>query len=118
MPAVKDAVDIACAVAVVAAATTASGHAVLYKRDSRSAAIWLLLIWVLPALGALAYALLGVNRGERRAARMRRRMVRHRDDPQFPAGEPGTHFVPLARLVSQIVEPPPLSGKRVRSLLN
>src|SRR5204863_424602 len=71
MPAVKDAVDIAFALAVVAAAATASGHAVLYKRDSRSAAIWLLLIWVLPALGALAYALLGVNRVERRAARKR-----------------------------------------------
>ena len=118
MPAVKDAVDIVFACAVVAAAATASGHAVLYKRDSRSAAIWLLVIWVLPALGALAYALLGVNRVERRALRMRGRMVRHRGDAQFPAGEPGTHFVPLARLVSGIVERPLVSGNSVEPLVD
>jgi cardiolipin synthase A/B len=118
MPAVKDAVDIAFAMAVVAAAATASGHAVLYKRDSRSAAIWLLVIWVLPALGALAYALLGVNRVERRALRMRGRMVRHRGDAQFPVGEPGTHFMPLARLVSGIVERPLVSGNSVEPLVD
>jgi len=118
MPPVKDAVDVAFAVAVVAAAATASGHAVLYKRDSRSAAIWLLVIWVLPALGALAYALLGVNRVERRALRMRAGMVRHREHPQFPADEPGTHFVPLARLVSQIVRRPLVSGNSVEPLVD
>src|SRR5206468_1065359 len=80
------------------AALTASGHAVIYKRDSRSAAIWVLVIWILPALGPVAYALLGVNRVERRAARMRGGMVRHRTDPQFPPSEPGTHFTPLAQL--------------------
>jgi cardiolipin synthase len=104
MPPVKDAVDVAFIVAVALAAVTASGHAVIYKRDSRSAAIWVLVIWILPALGPVAYALLGVNRVERRAARMRRGMVRHRVDPQFPASEPGTHFTPLARLVGQVVE--------------
>src|SRR5436305_13517321 len=36
--------------------------------------------------------------------RLRRGMVRHRTDPQFPPSEPGTHFTPLARLVGQIVE--------------
>ncbi|MFN2644989.1 MAG: phospholipase D-like domain-containing protein, partial [Burkholderiales bacterium] len=118
MPPVKDAVDLAFAVAVVAAAVTASGHAVLYKRDSRSAAIWVLLIWVLPALGALAYALVGVNRVERRAVRMRRRMVRHRTDPQFPPSEPGTHFMPLARLVSQMVERRLLPGNTIEPLVD
>ncbi|HET7669885.1 MAG TPA: PLDc N-terminal domain-containing protein, partial [Burkholderiales bacterium] len=58
----KDAVDIAFAIAVVVAAVAASGHAVIYKRDSRSASIWVLVIWVLPALGVIAYFLLGVNR--------------------------------------------------------
>src|SRR5689334_2729468 len=118
MRAVKDAVDIAFAVAVVVAAATASGHAVLYKRDSRSAAIWVLVIWVLPALGAIAYALLGVNRVQRRAMRMRRRMVRHRADGQFPAGEPGTHFTPLARLVSEVVERPLVAGNAIEPLID
>jgi len=100
----KDAVDYAFLTAVATAALTASGHAVIYKRDSRSASIWVLLIWILPALGPVLYALLGVNRVERRAARLRRGMVRHRTDAQFPPTEPGTHFTPLARLVGQVVE--------------
>ena len=119
MPAViKDAVDLAFAVAVVIAAATASGHALIYKRDSRSAAIWMLLIWVLPALGAIAYAFLGVNRVQRRALRMRRGMVRHRADGEFPAGEPGTHFTPLARLVSEVVERPLVSGNAIEPLVD
>jgi cardiolipin synthase len=100
----KDGIDIAFGIAVVVAAVTASGHAVVYKRDSRSAAIWVLLIWILPALGPVFYALLGVNRVERKALRLRRGMVRHRADLQFPPSEPGTHFTPLARLVGQVVE--------------
>jgi len=103
---VRDAVDIAFLASVALAAVTASGHAVIYKRDSRSASIWVLVIWILPALGPILYALLGVNRVERRAARLRRRMVRHRADRQFPPSEPGTHFTPLARLVEQVVQRP------------
>ena len=99
----RDAVDYAFLIAVAIAAATATGHAVIYKRDSRSASIWVLLIWILPALGPVLYAILGVNRVERRAVRMRRGMVRHRADPQFPPSEPGTHFTPLARLVGQVV---------------
>src|ERR671924_1316154 len=117
-PVIKDTVDLAFAVAVVIAAATASGHAVIYKRDSRSAAIWVLVIWVLPALGAIAYAFLGVNRVQRRALRMRGGMVRHRVDPQFPASEPGTHFTPLARLVSEVVERPLVSGNAIDALVD
>jgi cardiolipin synthase len=115
---VKDAVDLAFVVAVALAALTASGHAVIYKRDSRSAAIWVLVIWILPALGPVAYALLGVNRVERRAARMRRGMVRHRTDAQFPPSEPGTHFTPLARLVGQVVGRPLLPGNAIEPLVD
>src|SRR5207247_2884179 len=114
----KDAVDVVFVVAVALAARTASGQAVIYKRDSRSAAIWVLVIWILPALGAVAYAVLGVNRVERKAARMRRGMVRHRADPQFPPSEPGTHFTPLARLGGQVVSRPPLPGHAVDALVD
>src|SRR5437763_3016714 len=118
MPPVKDAVDMAFALAVIVAAATASGHAVIYKRDSRSAAIWVLVIWVLPALGGIAYALLGVNRVQRRALRMRGGMVRHRTDAGFPASEPGTHFTPLARLVSEVVERPLVAGNAIEPLVD
>ena len=33
-------------------ALAASGHAILYKRDSRSSAIWVILIWILPLAGS------------------------------------------------------------------
>ena len=118
MPPVKDAVDFAFAASVVVAAAIASSHAVIYKRDSRSAAIWVLVIWILPALGAIAYALLGVNRVQRRALRLRGGMVRHRADGQFPASEPGTHFTPLARLVSQVVERRLLPGNTIEPLID
>ncbi|HET7363034.1 MAG TPA: cardiolipin synthase [Burkholderiales bacterium] len=117
-PVIKDGVDLAFAIAVVIAAATASAHAVIYKRDSRSASIWVLVIWILPALGAIAYALLGVNRVQRRAMRMRRGMVRHRAGAQFPASEPGTHFTPLARLVSEVVERPLVSGNAIEPLID
>lgn len=117
-PAMRDAVDMAFAAAVIVAALVASGHAVLYKRDSRSAALWLAVVWVLPALGPLLYITMGVNRVERRATRLRRRMVRHRTQAQFPASEPGHHFTPLARLVGQIVGRPLLAGNSVEALID
>ncbi|HYX62897.1 MAG TPA: phospholipase D-like domain-containing protein [Burkholderiales bacterium] len=117
-PAMRDAVDMAFAGAVIVAAVLASGHAVLYKRDTRAAALWLAVVWVLPALGPLLYITIGVNRVERRATRLRRRMVRHRTEPQFPPGEPGTHLLPLARLVGQVVGRPLLPGNSVEALID
>ena len=110
--------DIAFAGAAVAAALLASGHAVLYKRDSRSAAIWVAVVWLLPVLGPFFYLTLGVNRVERRATRLRRRMLRHRTDAQFPSGEPGTHFLPLARLVSKVAGRRLLPGNSVEPLID
>jgi cardiolipin synthase len=114
----KDVIDIAFAVTAVLAAVLAAGHAIIYKRDSRSASIWVLVVLILPALGALAYAVLGVNRVQRRAVRMRSRMVRHRRDAQFPPSDPGMHFVPLARLVSRVSERPLLPGNSIEPLVD
>jgi cardiolipin synthase len=115
---VQDIIDYAFVAAVALAALTASGHAIVYKRDSRSASIWVLVIWALPAAGPILYTLLGVNRVERRAARMRRRMARYRADAQFPPSEPGTHFMPLARLVGSVVGRPLLPGNSVEPLID
>ena len=114
----KDAIDVAFGISAVVAALLASGHAVIYKRDSRSAAIWVLVVWILPAIGALAYAVLGVNRVQRRAVRMRSRMVRHRSDGQFPPSEPGTHFMPLARLVGRVCDRHLLPGNTIDALVD
>ena len=66
----RDAVDLAFAAAVLVAAAVASAHAVLYKRESRSAALWLAIVWVLPAIGALLYLTIGVNRVAHRKLRL------------------------------------------------
>ncbi|HEX7518114.1 MAG TPA: phospholipase D-like domain-containing protein [Chthoniobacterales bacterium] len=114
----------------IAAALLASGHAIIYKRDPRSAALWVIVIWMLPAAGPVLYLLLGINRVRRRAAALRADMVRHRTVPDvtpFPSdlafeGNPllldATHLIPVARLVSQIVERPLLPGNKIEPLVN
>ncbi len=49
----------------------ASIHAILYKRDGRSAVGWVGVIWLVPVLGAVFYVLLGINRVRRKAAGLR-----------------------------------------------
>ena len=115
----RDYVDIAFGLAVLVAALFASGHAVLYKRESRSASLWVILIWVMPVLGPILYMLMGVNRVQRRAARMRAFRVRHRAGPQTIPGEPpGTHLAPLARMLNNVVERPLLPGNSVEVLVD
>lgn len=55
----------------VALAAVASGHAILYKRDSRGAAMWVGFIWFAPLVGALLYFVFGVNRIKRQAVLLR-----------------------------------------------
>lgn len=52
-----------------AAAIAAGGHALLHKRDPRSAWAWITACWLFPLGGALLYFWFGVNRIERRARR-------------------------------------------------
>ncbi len=54
-------------------AVVALGHALVTKRDPRSATIWLLAILLLPLVGVVLYVLFGINRYRRRAIRMRGR---------------------------------------------
>jgi len=115
----RDPLDIAFGLAVIVAAAFASGHAVIYKRESRSASLWVILIWVMPVLGAILYVLMGVNRVHRRALRMRAFMVRHRADPQAMPGEPaGTHLAPLARMLNNVIERPLLDGNAIDVLVD
>jgi len=55
------------ATCAVALSLIAAGHALLYKRDSRSALGWMCLNLTLPLLGPFLYWCLGVNRISRRA---------------------------------------------------
>jgi cardiolipin synthase len=110
--------DYAFGAAVLVAAGFAAGHAVVYKRDPRSAALWLLAILLLPAVGPVLYALLGVNRVQRRALRMRR--YRQRARPMLESNEKpqGTELAGLARLVGEVSRRPLLPGNAIDPLVD
>jgi cardiolipin synthase len=111
----------------VLAALLASGHAVVYKREPRSAALWILVIWLVPTLGPLLYLMLGINRVRRRAAALREDMVKHRTTPDEPiqpldviqcTSPTQPPLVTLANLVEQVVQRPLLGGNRIEPLVN
>jgi cardiolipin synthase A/B len=104
----------------------ASGHAILAKRDPRAAVGWTGLIWFAPYLGALMYLLLGINRVERRALRLRAGSPRYRAggardgrttrewlEATFPP-----NAVQLAAAVERVSTRPLLEGNRVLPLQN
>src|SRR5438270_3520210 len=60
----------------------ASGHAVLYKRDSRAAIAWVGFIWLVPLAGATLYFIFGINRLRRQASLLRAGLERYRAHPK------------------------------------
>jgi len=106
----------------------ASAHAVLYKRDSRSAIAWVGFIWLVPLGGAALYFIFGVNRIRRQALLLRSNLERyhaHETQPQCSPEElhrhlPGHtgHLNMLARVVGGVVERPLLPGNRMEPLIN
>src|SRR3954463_938030 len=60
----------------------ASGHAVLYKRDSRAAIAWVGFIWLVPLVGPTLYFIFGINRLRRQAALLRAGLERYRAHPK------------------------------------
>jgi cardiolipin synthase A/B len=103
------------------AALLASLHALLNKRDSRAATLWLGLIWFLPLFGPILYLALGVNRIRRRAARLRVHGTFTRPIPD-DLGEPehagAEHLKLLARTVSRVVAQPLTAGNKIEPLVN
>ena len=107
-------------------ALLAAGHAVIWKRDSRSAVLWVVVIWLVPLGGPLLYLLLGINRIERRATALRREDGRAQSAPRdnpcapAPAGECAVPEAlrPLANLVGQLVPRALLPGNRIEPLVN
>lgn len=110
--------EYALGAAVLAAAIAGAAHAVMYKRDSRSAAMWLLAIVLLPAAGPVLYLLFGVNRVERRAARMHGRRT---DAPALARQDRGVApvgFAGLVKLLDAVADRPLLPGNAVEPLVN
>ena len=110
--------DYVIGAAVIGAAALAAGHAVVYKRDPRSASLWVLVILLLPAAGPVLYMLFGVNRVQRRAARLRGTQMRRHPLPNLEQTLPGTQLAPLARLVGAVAERPLVEGNAVEPLVD
>ncbi len=91
------------------AALLASIHALLHKRDSRAATLWLGLIWHLSLISAILSFSLGVHRIRRRAITLGVRNTITRTTPEN-LGEPehagAEHLKMLARVVGHVVERP------------
>ena len=103
------------------AAALASIHALLNKRDSRAATLWLGIIWMLPVLGPALYLTLGVNRIRRRAVQLGVHKTQSRTIPEN-FGEPehngAEHLKHLARVVSRVVAQPLTAGNKIEPLVN
>jgi cardiolipin synthase len=112
----------------VVLAILASGHAVLYKRDTRAAIAWAGFVWLLPLVGPVLYFMFAVNRVRRRASSLRSNLARYRAHTIKPEGAPADlhrhlprhtgHLQMLARLVEKVVQRPLLAGNRVEPLIN
>ena len=104
----------------LAVAIPTAGHAVIYKRDPRSATLWVLLIALLPLGGSLLYGLFGINRYQRRARRL------------FPGADPAVRqdlaptmpqavsapFAGLAHLVGRATGQSLTGGNRIEPLVD
>lgn len=116
------------AVLTVLLAVAASGHAILYKRDSRAAVAWVGLIWLVPVAGAVLYALFGVNRIRRRATDIRSRsprlsgayaVVLGADHMLAAALDPAhAHLLTLGRTVDRVTRRPLTRGNAITPLVN
>jgi cardiolipin synthase len=113
-----DPIDLAFGISVMIAAALAAGHAIIYKRDPRSAALWLLQILLLPVAGVIFYMLFGVNRVQRRAVRMRRHVSRHRTTSGADEATPGSELVQLADLIGEVSARPLLPGNAIEPLVD
>ncbi|MBB5016600.1 cardiolipin synthase [Rehaibacterium terrae] len=99
-----------------AVALAGIGHALVYKRDPRSATLWVLVIGMLPMLGTLLYLLFGINRYQRRARRWRSNVVHGATDSLGPTVPEPLQL--LAALGRQATSLPLTSGNRIEPLVN
>lgn len=109
-------------------AVVVSAHIVLNKRDTRAAAGWVGVVWFLPVLGSVLYALLGVNRIRRRGETLRRLGVDLRPLPPDSRTdwrvvtetleEPDGHMAGLSRAVGRVTRRPLVAGNLLTPLAN
>jgi cardiolipin synthase len=109
------------AAVTVTAASLAAGHAILFRRDARSTTIWVGLIWLVPLVGALLYVMLGVNRIQRKAKRVRHGGAELPEEAVAPREPLETgeytwvqpHLLAHVRMLNRLAHHPVTAGNRV-----
>ncbi|MFD2160508.1 cardiolipin synthase [Rubritalea tangerina] len=109
----------ACAVTV---------HAILRKKEKKSAIAWIGLSWLSPIIGSIAYLVLGINRIERKAVSLGLLNVWDHDPSQELTSEDQRlihhaklehqNFLGLVELGSQLTRKPLLLGNAITPLIN
>jgi cardiolipin synthase A/B len=104
----------------------AAGHAIMFKRDPRSAAIWVFICLLLPFVGPWLYWVLGINRVERRAVRKLGRRGHPFEPDQLeqehrradPHHEAIGHLTRLRSVADHVTRLPMLPGNQIIPLHN
>jgi cardiolipin synthase len=113
--------------AVMAVSFWSAGHALIFKRDPRSALGWVLASLLLPLAGPLFYWLLGINRVQTRARSWQdsgRRLILGRgcegvgSSPETGTSAGVGHLAGLRLLGDRVVGSPLVSGNRIVPLAN
>jgi len=113
-------------VAWVALGLITGAHAVMYKRDSKGAALWVLLNFMLPIVGPWLYWVLGINRMKRPSFRRRaRKKHRQRARTHVTAAArigaaklPSAELEPLRVIAERVTGLPLLPGNQIVPLHN
>ena len=103
------------------ASLPASAHALLHKRDTRAATLWIAFVWLMPVVGPLLYLILGINRVRRRALTLGVHKAISRPIPADlgePEPEGAEHLKSLARVVGRVIAKPLTAANRVQPLVN
>jgi cardiolipin synthase A/B len=112
-------------VTVFVVEVSVAAHAVLHKREVRSATAWVGLILLVPVAGVALYALLGINRIDRAAEKVRGGMRRYEheshatatvDELERALAPHDTHLVEIARTIDRTSRWPLLPGMRFAML--
>jgi cardiolipin synthase A/B len=109
-PAALAAIDLVIAIAVTL-------HVLLTKRDVGASMGWIGLGWLSPIIGGPLYFVLGINRVQRRASRIReRRNYSASAARQQPSADRDDHLAPLESAARRLTGRPTLGGNTVALL--
>jgi cardiolipin synthase len=113
---------------VILLSCAAAGHALLHKRDSRSALVWVSLTLTLPIIGPFFYWSLGINRISRRArswqesgrwlSRVEIFPPEYHENERARLPESAAHLSDLLRLADRIVSFRQTDGNRIVALID